>query len=123
MKNGKEGSEVTDAAAIFSFLAQRLQERGAQLPGADGIFQFLITGEGGGEYHLTVAKGIASIHAGRAGSPDVTVSIAAPDFAALVKGELNPMSAFFSGRLRVTGDMGRAMQLQSILTQSHHRTT
>jgi len=114
---------VTDAAAIFSALAQRLQERGGQVPGGDGVFQFIITGEGGGEFHLSVAKGAAAIHQGRAASPDVTVSIAAPDFASLVKGELNPMSAFFSGRLRVTGDMSRAMQLQSVLQQSQPKTS
>ncbi|HAI21777.1 MAG TPA: sterol-binding protein [Clostridiales bacterium UBA8153] len=113
---------MTDAATIFSALAHHLQERGGQLTGVDGVFQFIVTGEGGGDYHLTAAKGAASIHPGRAGSPDVTVTVAAQDFALLVKGELNPMSAFFSGRLRVSGDMGRAMQLQSILSQSQHRT-
>jgi len=113
---------MTDAAAIISALANRLQERGGQLGGADGVFQFVITGEGGGDFHLTVAQGVASINAGRAESPAVTISIAASDFASLVKGELNPMSAFFSGRLRVSGDMSRAMQLQSVLAQSLPRS-
>lgn len=47
---------------------------------------------------------------------DCTVEIAPDDFAALLKGELNPMSAFMSGKIKVKGDMGVAMKLQSLLS-------
>ena len=36
------------------------------------------------------------------------------DFIALTKGELNPMSAVMSGKLKIKGDMGVAMKLQSL---------
>ncbi|MFS0738483.1 SCP2 sterol-binding domain-containing protein [Sphingomonas sp. 1P06PA] len=49
------------------------------------------------------------------GDADATVKISWEDFKALAKGELNPMTAFMGGQLKVEGDMGVAMQLQSVL--------
>lgn len=45
---------------------------------------------------------------------DCTVGITIEDFQRLVKGELNPMSAMMSGKLKIDGDMGVAMKLQSL---------
>ncbi len=46
---------------------------------------------------------------------DCTVSVSMDDFMALVSGDLNPMSAFMSGKIKVSGDMGVAMKLQGLL--------
>jgi acyl-CoA dehydrogenase len=40
----------------------------------------------------------------------------AQDLVALANGELNAMSAFMQGKIKVSGDMSLAMRLQSILT-------
>ncbi len=39
----------------------------------------------------------------------------APDFMSMIQGSLNPQMAFMTGKLRVKGDMGLALKLQSIL--------
>jgi putative sterol carrier protein len=44
-----------------------------------------------------------------------TVVISREDLEALVRGELDPMSAMLRGRLKIQGDMAVAMQLQSML--------
>lgn len=36
------------------------------------------------------------------------------DFIALAKKELNPMNAFMGGKMKIKGDMGVAMKLQSL---------
>jgi putative sterol carrier protein len=46
---------------------------------------------------------------------DCTVVIAREDLEAMAKGELDPMSAMLRGKLEIKGDMGVAMQLQSML--------
>ena len=46
---------------------------------------------------------------------DCTVVISREDLLAMARGELDPMSAMLRGRLRIKGDMGVAMQLQSML--------
>lgn len=46
---------------------------------------------------------------------DCTVHISMDNFLALVKGDLNPMTAFMMGKIKVKGDMGVAMKLQKLL--------
>ena len=44
------------------------------------------------------------------------VDVSLDDFTAMMKGELNPMNAFMSGKMKVKGDMGVAMKLQTIMS-------
>ena len=46
---------------------------------------------------------------------DVTLSADQETFEGIVSGEVNPTSAFMSGKLTVDGDMGLAMKLASVL--------
>lgn len=46
---------------------------------------------------------------------DCTIGVTIEDFMGLITGDLNPMNAFFAGKLRIDGEMGVAMQLQSLL--------
>ena len=43
-----------------------------------------------------------------------TVDVSLEDFTAMLKGELNPMGAFMAGKMKVKGDPGVAMKLQSL---------
>jgi putative sterol carrier protein len=46
---------------------------------------------------------------------DCTIKMDFGDFADLIGGKLDGMSAFMTGKLKIEGDMGVAMKLQSIL--------
>ena len=46
---------------------------------------------------------------------DATVTVDFDDFKKLAQGALDPTMAFMSGKLKVAGDMGVVMKLQSIL--------
>lgn len=43
-----------------------------------------------------------------------TVKISEDNFKKLIGGDLNPMSALMTGKLKIKGDMGVAMKLQSL---------
>ncbi len=47
---------------------------------------------------------------------DCVVSVAYDDFMALIKGDLNPMMAVMTGKVKIKGDMGVAMKLQSLFS-------
>lgn len=44
-----------------------------------------------------------------------TVAISVENLAALLSGELNAVTGFMSGKLKVSGDMGVAMRLQNVV--------
>ncbi|MBR7779814.1 SCP2 sterol-binding domain-containing protein [Undibacterium rugosum] len=44
-----------------------------------------------------------------------TITIALADLGALLTGQLNPMNGFMMGKLKVSGDMGIAMRLQTVV--------
>ncbi len=46
---------------------------------------------------------------------DVTLTADADTFEAILTGDMNPTSAFMTGKLSVDGDMGIAMKLASVL--------
>lgn len=46
---------------------------------------------------------------------DVTLTAGADTFQDIMSGEANPTAAFMTGKLKVDGDMGKAMALSSVL--------
>lgn len=63
-------------------------------------------------YQVAVAAGKCEVSPGTAASPRVTLKLALCDFLRLVSGRLNGMQAFFTGKLRVSGDMMFAQTMQ-----------
>lgn len=49
------------------------------------------------------------------GEVDVTLTASADVFEALLSGDMNPTSAFMTGKLAIDGSMGQALKLTSIL--------
>jgi putative sterol carrier protein len=82
--------------------------------GLKATYQFELTGEGGGDWVLEIADQQCQVREGVAAKPDATISLAAADYVALVKGELDAMGAFMRGRLKVKGNVGLAMQVVNL---------
>ncbi len=70
------------------------------------VVQFNLTGEGGGTYTVSIAEGKCTVNPGPATSPTATVTATAADYLAIARNELNAVSAFMAGKLKVSGDMG-----------------
>jgi putative sterol carrier protein len=77
-------------------------------------FQFNLSGEGGGDWAVTVADGTCTVVEGKADNPDVTVGMLADDYVKMTAGELQPVVAFMQGKLKLQGDMNLAMKLQEL---------
>ncbi len=68
----------------------------------------------GGQQLFIDGTGAANVVSASGEAADCTVNVSMDDFQALINGQLNPMSAFMSGKIKVDGDMGVAMKLQSL---------
>jgi putative sterol carrier protein len=82
--------------------------------GLDCIYQFEITGDDGGAWHADISGGSCTVTPGVSTSPDITITCGASDWMKIVEGKLNPQMAFMTGKLKVKGDMGLALRLQSL---------
>ena len=102
-------SEVSD---FFGQVAAKVDKDKVQ--GMNAVYQFNITGDGGGEWSVSIAAGELTVGEGTAESPSITLTIDAANFADLVAGKLNGQTAFLTGKLKIQGDMTLAMKLQSI---------
>lgn len=76
--------------------------------GIDGTVKFVIEDEGA----VLIDETGASAAEGEA---DCVLTANAETFQGILDGDVNPTSAFMSGRLKVDGDMGLAMKLGSLL--------
>ncbi len=81
----------------------------------NAVYQFNISGPGGGQWQVDCTQPGGAIAAGVAAAPKCTVAATDQDFLAIVNGKMNAQMAFMSGKLKIQGDMGLAMKLQQIL--------
>jgi putative sterol carrier protein len=97
---------------FFRALPRALDQDAAE--NLDAIFQFDLSGPQGGQYVLTIQSGTCSVEEGSHADPHVTLSMAGEDCLKVLNGQLSGPAIVMSGRLRISGDVGLAMQLKSL---------
>ncbi len=82
----------------------------------DGVsITFALSGDEGGTWTVERADGKARVLAQDMERPDCRLSCTAPDFQALLSGDLDPRAGFMDGRLDVEGDVGLVLRLHRCL--------
>ena len=74
---------------------------------------YLFDVDGAGRWKVDVTDAGVNVTEG-ADEADCTISVSEQNFQRLVGGDLNPMTAYMTGKLKVKGDMGAAMKLQKL---------
>ena len=69
---------------------------------------------GGGTWVVDL-KNEAKVSEGASDAAECTITVAAQDFLDINNGKLNGQVAFMSGKLKIKGDMSKAMKLQQVL--------
>jgi putative sterol carrier protein len=93
-----------------SEMAAKLNAANAWLPGKRVKIDF-------GDQGAVMLDGVANQVSEDAGAADTTIKVAWSDWEALSSGQLDGMTAFMQGKIKVEGDMSAAMQLQGVLAK------
>ncbi|MEO6433445.1 MAG: SCP2 sterol-binding domain-containing protein [Sphingomicrobium sp.] len=91
-------------------LVAKMQEAKAWIPGKKVKIDF-------GDEGMVMLDGAGESVSEDTGEADTTISVGWDDWQQLAAGQLDGMTAFMMGKLKVEGDMSNAMQLQGVLAK------
>jgi putative sterol carrier protein len=100
---------VASVNEFFEGLESRVDP--SKVEGMNNSYVFDI--DGAGTWTVRVADGAVSVTEG-AGEADCTIQASEETFGKIVAGDLNPTTAYMTGKLKVKGDMGAALKLQKL---------
>ena len=103
---------MAETAEILASLVERFRPEAAQ--GLHVVYQLNLTGEDGGDWHITVADQKCTLSSGIAPESDMGITMQAQDWKELVAGRLNAFDAFLQGKIQIVGDMSLAGQIQTL---------
>lgn len=106
--------QPTSCKEVFNQMPSRLSKDAAK--GLNAIYQFDLSGDDGGKWAVLINNDQCHVEEGTNPAPNVTISMAAKDYLDMVAGKLNGQMAFMTGKLRIAGDMGLALKLQSLFS-------
>ena len=89
----------------------KMQSGSAWIPGKRVKIDF------GGAQGVVMLDGTAQQVSDEDGAADTTIKVSWDDWQQLASGQLDGMTAFMMGKLKVEGDMSNAMQLQGVLAK------
>jgi putative sterol carrier protein len=91
-------------------LVAKMQAGNAWIPGKRVKLDF-------GDEGPVMLDGVANQVSEEDGDADTTIKVSWDDWQAMTAGQLDGMTAFMTGKLKVEGDMSNAMQLQGVLAK------
>ena len=104
--------ETTSVKDFFRLLPEKLDADAAE--DVDAIYQFDLSGVQGGQYVVIIRNGLCQVREGTQDDPDVTLSMAGEDCIKVLAGQMSGQAVLMSGRLRISGDIGLALQLRAL---------
>ena len=106
--------------AVFAQIGGLLNEDLVKKTNA--IFSFSLSDKNT-QYFLDMKNSPGSCGQGKpAGDADATLTMTSNNFQKMFSGQLKPTAAFMSGRLKISGNMGKAMKLEKLMGQMKSRS-
>jgi len=102
----------TNVKEVFDKMPEVFNLSAAQ--GLDAVFQYEITGEGGGNWSVIVKDGACQVEEGTHDSPTVTLTMSGETWLGMVNKQVNGMQAFMGGQLKATGDIMLAQRIEQL---------
>ncbi|BET02487.1 SCP-2 sterol transfer family [Nesidiocoris tenuis] len=106
--------DTNSVEGIFAAISSRLNPDLVKNTGA--VFQFKLTGADEGTWFIDLKNGSGAAGKGEAPStPDATLTMDGKNFFALFTGKMKATTAFMTGKLKITGNLQKAMKLEKLM--------
>ena len=99
-------------ADVFASLTDAF--RADEADGVDVVFQFNISGPGGGDWYCVIKDNTCTVDAGTHEKALCTLKMGDADFVDLMSGNLPAMQAYTSGKLRIEGDILKSQLIEKV---------
>jgi NAD(P)-dependent dehydrogenase (short-subunit alcohol dehydrogenase family)/acyl dehydratase/putative sterol carrier protein len=106
------GRGFASAAAVFDAMPGAFVAAAAA--GVDVVFQYHISGAGGGDWFSMIKDGECRVAAGSHEKPGCILKMADSDFLDLMNGKLPAMQAYTSGKLKIEGDIMKSQLIEKL---------
>jgi putative sterol carrier protein len=103
-------TEYTVKELIFNHEKAFLPEKAA---GLEAVVQYILTGDEGGDYIITISDDKCKVAEGIADDPVMTMTADGAYFRDVLLGREDGMKGFMDGKLQLAGDLNLAMKLTS----------
>ncbi|MGC5328999.1 SCP2 sterol-binding domain-containing protein [Brevibacillus sp. SYSU BS000544] len=100
---------------VLAELAEKINNNPAGIQGFNAVFTFDLSGEQGGVYQVKFQDNTVQYQKEALGNSKCTLILSDSNFVKLIKGDLNPTTAFMMGKLKVKGDLSLSLKLQAVL--------
>ncbi len=77
--------------------------------------QVNLTGENGGVFYIEIKDGRVNVEPYNYNDRSCAINISPENFAKLIAGKLDPVMAFTTGKLKVEGDVGKALEFSKLV--------
>lgn len=77
--------------------------------------QVNLTGEGEGAFYAELNNGVLHVEPYEYYDRDVIFNVNSKDFLKIVHGKMDPVLAFTVGKLKIDGDLGKALEIQKLI--------
>lgn len=102
-------------AGLFEKIESKLSE--SLVERTKAVFHFEVKGDEAGTWFLDLKSGGGRCGKGDGGvQPDAILTMEAKNFFDMFSGKLKPASAFMTGKLKISGDLQKAMKLEKLMS-------
>lgn len=102
----------------FNEIVEKTRERAktADISGIDFLaVQINLTGPDGGVFYLEAKNGNVSVEPYEYYDRNCAITVDPANFLKLAEGKLDPVFAYTTGKLKVDGDLGKALEFSKLL--------
>ena len=104
---------MATAKELMDTAKTKIEQNKAQAGQIGAVYKFVLDGDGGGTFIMNL-KDNPGVTEGD-GTAQCTIKMAAKDYVDMVEGKANGQQLFFTGKLKIEGDMALALKLQALL--------